>query len=217
MKIVPSILNADLLNLSEDLHVLEKNDIEMIHVDIMDGTFVPNISFGPSFVQKIAEETTLKQDVHLMVQNPEKIIDNILEYQPEGITIHYESSSSIFHILEKIKSHGVKAGIAVNPGTSYGALEAGIILADRVLVMTVNPGFGGQKFIKPMLHKVRKLDLTRQINQYSYSIEVDGGVNEKTILSCQEARVDEAVVGSYIFNGDPSEKISNLNKMIELK
>ncbi|BDR58161.1 ribulose-phosphate 3-epimerase [Xylocopilactobacillus apicola] len=214
MKIVPSILNANLLYLSSDLAKLEEADIEMIHVDIMDGSFVPNISFGPSFVEKIAEETTLKQDVHLMVQDPDQIVDDILEFQPEGITIHYEASSHCFQLLDKIKSHGVKAGIAINPGTSYETVEAAIMIADRVLVMTVNPGFGGQKFIKPMLHKVRKLDLTRQINQYAYQIEVDGGVNDETILACCDAQADEFVVGSYIFNGDPLAQIETLNKKL---
>jgi ribulose-phosphate 3-epimerase len=215
MKIVPSILNADLLNLRSDLHKLESADIEIIHVDIMDGTFVPNISFGPSFVEKIAEETTLKQDVHLMVKNPGQIVDQILQIQPEGITIHYESSPQIYQILDKIKSYGVKAGIAINPGTSFESIEAAITLADRVLVMTVNPGFGGQKFIKPMLHKVRKLDLTRQINQYAYQIEVDGGVNDQTINYCRDARADEAVVGSYLFNGNTVEKLETLREKMK--
>lgn len=208
--IVPSILNANLLNLKTDLQELENLDIEMIHVDIMDGNFVPNISFGSSFVEAIAQETTLKQDIHLMVQNPERIIDQLLEIQPAGITFHYEATHDSFRLLEKIKSKGVKAGIALNPGTSYEAIEAAIMAADRVLVMTVNPGFGGQSFIKPMLHKVRKLDLTKQINQYSYQIEVDGGVNEQTIALCRDAGADEFVVGSYIFNEtDLTKPVSN--------
>lgn len=215
MKIVPSILNANLLNLQSDLSKLELSDIETIHVDIMDGTFVPNISFGPSFVEKIAEETTLRQDVHLMVQNPGQIVDQILEIQPEGITVHYESSTQIYQILDRIKSHDVKAGIAINPGTSFESIEAAITIADRVLVMTVNPGFGGQRFIKSMLHKVRKLDLARQINQYSYQIEVDGGVNDSTIDYCRNAGADEAVVGSYLFNGDTEKKIEILREKMK--
>ena len=119
MQIIPSILNANLLNLMPDLKELEKASVEMIHVDIMDGNFVPNISFGPDFVAHIAEETTLKQDIHLMVQNPDWIVDQILKYQPESITIHYEATHDIYRLLQKIKDHGVKAGVAINPGTCY--------------------------------------------------------------------------------------------------
>lgn len=215
MKIIPSILNANLLNLMPELKQLEKADVEMIHVDIMDGNFVPNISFGPDFVARIAEETTLKQDIHLMVQNPDWIVDQILKYQPESITIHNEATHDVFRILQKIKDHGVKAGVAINPGTSFEAIEAAIMIADRVLVMTVNPGFGKQEFLKPMLHKVRKLDLTRQINQYTYKIEVDGGVNDQTISKCKQARADECVVGSYLFkNGNPLTQITKLRQLI---
>lgn len=216
MQIIPSILNANLLNLMPDLKELEKASVEMIHVDIMDGNFVPNISFGPDFVAHIAEETTLKQDIHLMVQNPDWIVDQILRYQPESITIHYEATHDIYRILQKIKDHGVKAGVAINPGTSYEAIEAAIMIADRILVMTVNPGFGRQKFLKEMLHKVRKLDLTRQINQYTYKIEVDGGVNDQTIVKCKQAHTDECVVGSYLFKNDnPLDNIMKLRQLIE--
>lgn len=199
----PSILSANFLNLQEDLYELQKSGINKIHVDIMDGHFVPNITFGPDQVASIKKHTDFYLDCHLMVSNPELYIDKFIDLNVGCITLHVESSKHIYRLIELIKSSNIECGIALNPGTSiYNVIDL-LNIVDKVLIMTVNPGFGGQKFIDPMVEKIKslkKLISDRNIN--NISIQVDGGINIDNIQNIYNLGVYDIVVGSYIFSGD---------------
>lgn len=197
MKIAPSVLTADFTKLAEEIKTIETADL--IHIDIMDGNFVPNISFGPAITKQINDLSNVNLDVHLMVLNPLDWISKFAFDQVEYITVHYESNNFL-EALEAIKKLNKKVGITIKPNTKVSEIAEYLKLADLVLIMSVEPGFGGQKFIVNSLDKVKELVNLRNENNYNYVIEIDGGVNGETASSVKEAGVDIAVVGSYLFN-----------------
>ena len=208
-KIAPSILAADYANFASELKRIEETSAEYVHIDIMDGQFVPNISFGADVVASMRKHSKLVFDCHLMVVNPERYVDAFAQAGADIMTIHAESTLHIHGALQKIKAAGMKAGIVINPGTPISAIEPVLSLVDQVLIMTVNPGFGGQAFIPEMLEKVQKVAKIRDEKGYDFDIEVDGGVDNKTIKACYQAGANVFVAGSYLF------KASDLTAQVE--
>jgi len=214
MYIAPSMLSADFNNLAQSIRMVEEAGADYLHIDIMDGDFVPNISFGPMLYQGLRGQSKLVFDVHMMVTNPERYVDQVVKAGADVVTVHVEATPHIHRALQLIKSAGAKAGVVINPGTSVSAIEAVLGQVDQVLVMTVNPGFGGQAFIPATLDKVRQLADLRQKQGYSYLIEVDGGVNDKTAADCLAAGADILVAGSYVFgHPDPVQAIQTLKDL----
>ena len=214
-KIAPSILSADISKLGEDIQMLDKGGADWIHIDVMDGHFVPNLTFGPSVVAATKSYTDLPLDVHLMVEEPEKMINGFAEAGATLISIHAEATKNIHQVMQHIKSLNVQAGVVINPGTPVSFIEPILSLVDMVLVMTVNPGFGGQAFLPEMLSKVEELDSYRKENDLSYLIQVDGGVNEETIQLCHKAGTDVFVAGSNVFGAkSPADQIQKLKRLV---
>lgn len=203
MKVAPSVLTADFSNLKQELKTIDTSDY--IHIDVMDGHFVPNISFGPAITKQIDEQTHIPLDVHLMVTDPKEWVHKFVFSKTAYITIHVESNH-VSETLKMIEKHKVKKGISLKPNTPISRLTPYINEVDLVLVMTVEPGFGGQSFMEDMLDKVRKLVDMRKTLGLNFIIEVDGGVNDKTIEQCRHAGVDMVVAGSYLFNMDDRKK-----------
>ncbi|MGX7348783.1 ribulose-phosphate 3-epimerase [Dolosicoccus paucivorans] len=199
MKIAPSMLSADFANLLDDIKEIEALGVEYLHIDLMDGMFVPNISFGPMVFEALRPHTDLVFDCHLMIQEPERYVEQVADAGADIITVHVEATDHIHRVMQQIKDLGKKAGIVLNPGTPLSAIESVLNLADLVLVMSVNPGFGGQTFIPESLDRIRQLDQWRKERGYHYEIEVDGGVNAETGPQCLDAGADVLVAGSYIF------------------
>ena|SRR5690554_1109997 len=197
MKIAPSVLTANFTKLAEEIKSIESADL--IHIDIMDGNFVPNISFGPAITKQINDLTNINLDVHLMVLNPLDWVEKFAFDKVEYITVHYESNNFL-EAINKIKTLNKKVGITIKPNTKVSEIKDYLKLADLVLIMSVEPGFGGQKFIPSSLDKVKELVELRTNNNYNYLIEIDGGVNKETAPLVKEAGVDISVVGSYLFN-----------------
>lgn len=208
-KIAPSILAADYANFASELKRIEETSAEYVHIDIMDGQFVPNITFGADVVASMRKHSKLVFDCHLMVVNPERFVDAFAQAGADIMTIHAESTLHIHGALQKIKKVGMKAGVVINPGTPVSAIEPVLSLVDQVLIMTVNPGFGGQAFIPEMLEKVQKVAKIRDEKGYDFDIEVDGGVDNKTIKACYQAGANVFVAGSYLF------KASDLTTQVE--
>lgn len=205
--IAPSLLAANFCNLEKELMEIEKSGAKYLHLDVMDGMFVPNISFGLPVIESIRKISKLVFDVHLMIENPERYIDDFAKIGADIITVHIESTKHIDRVIQMIKNKNIKAGIAINPGTDISQIKSIINDVDMVLVMTVNPGFGGQKFIYKTLDKIKEI---RQ-NYKNIDIEVDGGINDITSKLVKEAGANILVAGSYIFNSDNyEEKISSL-------
>ncbi|MEQ7216701.1 ribulose-phosphate 3-epimerase [Enterococcus asini] len=216
MKIAPSILSADFANLQRDIELVEENQVDVLHVDIMDGHFVPNITFGPNVVAAIRPFTKLPLDCHLMIEQPERYVEAFANAGADLINVHVEATPHIHRVLQLIKSFGVKAAVTINPGTPVSAIEPVLSLVDMVLVMTVNPGFGGQKFLPECLEKVTALAEIRRNKGYTYEIEVDGGVTDQTIGACRDAGADVFVAGSYIYDAEnPAERIQALKDVLE--
>ena len=214
MYIAPSMLSADFNNLAQSIRMVEEAGADYLHIDIMDGDFVPNISFGPMLYQGLRGQSKLVFDVHMMVTNPERYVDQVVKAGADVVTVHVEATPHIHRALQLIKAAGAKAGVVINPGTSVAAIEAVLGQVDQVLVMTVNPGFGGQAFIPATLDKVRQLADLRQKQGYDYLIEVDGGVNDKTAADCLAAGADILVAGSYVFgHSDPAQAIQTLKDL----
>lgn len=208
-KIAPSILAADYANFASELKRIEETSAEYVHIDIMDGQFVPNITFGADIVASMRKHSKLVFDCHLMVVNPERFVDAFAQAGADIMTVHAESTLHIHGALQKIKKAGMKAGVVINPGTPVSAIEPVLSLVDQVLIMTVNPGFGGQAFIPEMLEKVQKVAKIRDEKGYDFDIEVDGGVDNKTIKACYQAGANVFVAGSYLF------KASDLTAQVE--
>lgn len=200
VKIAPSILSADFSRLGEEIKDVERGGADYIHVDVMDGHFVPNITIGPLIVEAVRPITKLPLDVHLMIENPDQYIEAFAKAGADYITVHAEASTHLHRTIHLIKSYGVKAGVVLNPATPAEALKHIIQDIDMVLLMTVNPGFGGQKFISSVLPKIRQVKEMAAEQKPDLEIEVDGGVNEETAKLCIEAGANVLVAGSAVYN-----------------
>lgn len=214
IKVAPSILSADYINLQKDIELIESAGAEFVHIDVMDGMFVPSISYGPAWVKALRPVTNMVLDVHLMVEQPERYIDVFAEAGSDIIGVHYEATPHIHRALQQIKNHGIKAEVVINPGTSVAAIEPVLHMVDQVLVMTVNPGFGGQKFLPETLEKIARLAEIKREKGYDFDIEIDGGANDETTKLAYEAGATVAVAGSYVFDKvDPAAKIARLKEV----
>ncbi|MBT2598756.1 MULTISPECIES: ribulose-phosphate 3-epimerase [Oceanobacillus] len=205
-KIAPSILSADFAKLGEEIKEVEDAGADYIHVDVMDGHFVPNITIGPLVVEAIRPITNLPLDVHLMIKNPDAYISAFAEAGASIITVHQEACLHLHRTLQLIRSYGVKPGVVINPATPVETIKPILTEVDLILIMTVNPGFGGQSFIQETTSKIKQLADWRKEYKLSYEIEVDGGVNEKTAGICTASGADVLVAGSAIFNKEDRQK-----------
>jgi ribulose-phosphate 3-epimerase len=210
IKIAPSILSADFANLEREIKALEDAGADMIHIDVMDGHFVPNLTLGPPIIKALRAYSKLPFDVHLMIQNPEKSFESYIDAGADIVTIHPESTTHVDSLLTKIKSYGVKSGISLLPTTSETIVDYLISKIDLILVMSVNPGFGGQTFMKNQLPKIQRLASKIKDSNANTILAVDGGVNDITAKECIEYGAHMLIAGSYIFNGNYAENIKNL-------
>lgn len=208
VKVSPSLLSANFAIIKEEMEQIEKAGADWLHYDVMDGHFVPNISFGYSILNDVNKVTDLFIDVHLMISDPFKYVDNFIKAGADLVTFHYESvkEDEIINLVNHIKNQGVQVGITIKPATPIDVLEPFLKYLDLVLVMSVEPGFGGQKFNPNSLDKIKKLAKIKKEWGYNYLIEVDGGINQETGLLCKQAGVDVLVAGSYIFGSDNYQK-----------
>ena len=210
-KIAPSILAADFAKLGSEIADICKGGCDYIHIDIMDGAFVPNISFGSAVMKSLNNYASVPYDVHLMILNPDQYLEEFVTDNTEYITVHYEACPHICRTISHIKEQGVKAGVSINPGTPVSCLEAVLPFVDMVLVMSVNPGFGGQKFIETSVDKVRELRKMIDNTGSNALIEVDGGIQSEQARVLVKAGADVLVAGSYVFNSDnPKKTIADL-------
>ena len=216
VKLAPSILTADFMNLRDSIELLESYpSVGYIHFDVMDGEFVPNISFGAPLVRSLAGKTPLPFDVHLMIMKPERYVSDFVTSNTEYITVHAEAMAHLDRTLRLIKSFGVKCGAALNPATPPEALDFVLGIVDQVLVMSVNPGFGGQSFISSSLDKITKLAKLREERGLGFKIGVDGGINRANILDVCGAGADIVIAGSAILNAeDPKAELERFNRLL---
>lgn len=211
IEIVPSILSADFARLSEDIGKVEQSGVRMLHVDIMDGHFVPNLTIGPPVVKSIRKATKLILDLHLMITDPDKFAPLFIEAGADQISVHYEAATHLDRTVRMIQAEGVRAGVVLNPATPVSVLEDILYLADYVLVMSVNPGFEGQDFIPNALHKVRRLDQLRNEHRLGFAIEIDGGVSAVNVAEIVQAGCDWLVAGSAVFHSaDPAAAVKEM-------
>lgn len=213
MKIAPSILSADFANLKDDVFVVEKAGAEYLHIDIMDGHFVDNLTFGANVVKALRKHSELVFDCHMMVDEPEKYITDLKNAGADIVGVHLEATPHIHRVLSQIKASGLKAEVVLNPGTPVMAAAEILPLVDQVLIMTVDPGFGGQAFIPETVAKVAELEAYKKEHGLDFEIEVDGGINAETIKEVAQAGATVAVAGSYVFNAkDPAMQIATLKE-----
>lgn len=205
-KVAPSILSADFSKLGEDVKQICEYGADYIHVDVMDGAFVPNISFGAAVMKSLNGVATIPYDVHLMIEDPDRYIEDFVTPNTEFITVHREACPHLDRAIQHIHSLGLKAGVALNPATPVVMVEDVLDQVDMILIMSVNPGFGGQKFIPRALDKIRMLDQLRRENGYHFEIEVDGGVNSENCQVLKEAGTDILVAGSAVFKAPDRRK-----------
>ena len=213
VEIIPSILSADMARLAEAMESVKAGGANHIHVDVMDGHFVPNITIGPPVVSSLRRATDLLLDVHLMIEDPDKYIPDFVRAGADLLSVHQEATRHLDSSLNLIRSSGAQAGVAINPSTPVETLSAVLEMADFVLVMSVNPGFGGQKFIPYTLGKVRQLDQIRRETGLPFRIEIDGGLNSDNIGEAVRAGAGMIVAGSSVFHsGNPRQAVEQMRK-----
>ncbi|MDR0879922.1 MAG: ribulose-phosphate 3-epimerase [Clostridioides sp.] len=216
MKLAPSILSADFARLLEDVKKVEKAGCEYLHIDVMDGHFVPNITIGPAVVKSLRKDVNMVFDTHLMIEDPDKYIADFVDAGSDVITVHQETCIHLHRTIQNIKSHGVKAGVSLNPATPIETIKHVLADVDMVLLMSVNPGFGGQSFIPFVLDKVRELRKTIDEMGLDVDIEVDGGVKSSNIKEVVDAGANIIVAGSAIFgNGDVDVAVEALRERLK--
>ena len=214
VEIVPSILSADFTRLGEEIARVEKAGIRMLHLDVMDGHFVPNLTIGPPVVASIRKATALRLDVHLMIEQPDRHIASFIQAGAGCVSVHQETCSHLDRTLALIRSEGATPGVVLNPATPLSTIEHAIEAADYVLLMTVNPGFGGQKFIPYTVPKIRALDSIRRDRGLDFSIEIDGGVTVDNLAELVRAGVDWFVTGSSVFlSDDPAATVVEMQRI----
>jgi len=206
IQVAPSILSADFGNLARDVREICESGCDLVHVDVMDGHFVPNLTIGPVVVEAVARAATKPLDIHLMVENNTFFVDLFAPLKPEYISFHIEEEKHPHRLIQKIRSYGIKPAIVLNPNSRPEELEYLLEFLDMVLLMSVNPGFGGQSFIDTVIPKAKKLDAMRKKINPECLIEVDGGVSDKNIQALKEAGVDVVVAGSYVFKHEDRAK-----------
>lgn len=214
--LAPSILSADFSNLGQQVQVISEAGAGLVHIDVMDGHFVPNISFGAPVMKSLNRWNTSPYDVHLMIENPDQYISDFVTDKTEYIVVHQEACRHLHRTVQNIKSHSVKAGVSLNPATPVSTLECILGELDLVLVMSVNPGFGGQKFIPQTLEKIQELDRIRKEKGYTYQIEIDGGVSLDNVKMIRDAGCDIFVAGSAVFGAeDLAKRVRDFNEIIK--
>ena len=214
-KLAPSLLSADFYNLENQIKILEKNKIEYLHLDCMDGIFIPNISFGPLVIKKLRSKTDMIFDTHLMIENPERYIEDFHNSGSNIITIHFEATKHPHRVIQKIKALGKKAGIALNPATPVSSLECLGDLVDLILIMSVNPGFGGQSFIEISKKKVVQAREFIKSTNRDILLEIDGGIKRSNVKEIIDLGVDLIVSGSDIFNGEVEKSLNEYDKILK--
>ena len=213
LQILPSIFAADFVRLGEDVRRVEAAGIQILHVDVMDGHFVPNFTVGTPITESLRRFTNVKLDHHLMIEDPDTFAPIFIKAGADCVSVHYEACRNLDRTLHMIQDHGAKAGVVINPATPVGLLENVLDVADYVLVMSVNPGYGGQKFIPNALNKVRDLARRRAERKLGFVIQIDGGVGPENIAEVARAGVDWAVVGTHVFRApDPAQAIRDMLK-----
>jgi ribulose-phosphate 3-epimerase len=214
IQIVPSILSADFAHLADQIRLMERGGVRMLHVDIMDGHFVPNLTIGPPVVKSIRKATALTLDVHLMISDPDRYAPLFIDAGADQVSVHFEAATHLDRTVRMIREKGARAGVVLNPATPVSALEDVLYLVDYVLVMSVNPGFEGQQFIPHALEKVRRLDRIRGEQRLGFAIEIDGGVSLQNTEEIVRAGCDWLVSGSSIFHSaDPTATVKEMQQI----
>jgi len=213
--IAPSVLSADFSKIESQVHMITEAGADLLHLDVMDGHFVPNITFGPKMVADIRKLTKLPLDVHLMISEPEKYVNDFAKAGADWISVHYEATVHLNRLIQQVKDSGAKAGVVINPATNVSVLEDILPYADFILIMSVNPGFGGQKFIPVAADKAKKLsEMIRAAGSNAF-IEMDGGIGTDNIKMLSEAGVNVFVAGNAVFgSSDPKATITEMKKLI---